>query len=277
MSELTKVPVISSLSDTGHVIVNDGEDVKQISKTDLMGQIANAKSISYDGSGSGIAADNVQGAITEVKGKVDNLASAYRPKGTVATYADLPTTAEVGWVYNVTNDETTGEKNKNYVWTDTGWDDIGGTYDMSVYYKKTEVDTAITSAVNTEKSARETAVLTETTRATSAEQAEVTARDAAIADKSLKKGTVTIKVADVTATPSDDEFATKTAYWNAHPYCYNLTVDGLTENYECHINYSSNSAIADGTWMTSAGVLRIYLRSMPTADITVQYTLQKAV
>jgi len=266
MSELTKVPVISSLSDTGHVIVNDGEDVKQISKTDLMGQIANAKSISYDGSGSGIAADNVQGAITEVKGKVDNLASAYRPKGTVATYADLPTTAEVGWVYNVTNDETTGEKNKNYVWTDTGWDDIGGTYDMSVYYKKTEVDTAITSAVNTEKSARETAIANE-----------VTARDAAIADKSLKKGTVTIKVADVTSTPSDDEFATETDNWNAHPYCYNLAVDGLTEDYEFHMNSSTNKSIADGTWMTSAGVLRIYLRSMPTADITVQYTLQKAV
>ena len=87
----------------------------------------------------------------------------------------------------------------------------------------------------------------ETDRAKAAEQAEVTARDSAIADKSLKKGTVTIKVADVTATPSDDEFATETDNWNAHPYCYNLAVDGLTEDYEFHMNSSTNKSIADGT------------------------------
>lgn len=53
--------------------------------------------------------------------EVDNkISSVYRFKGSVATYANLPTTGQVeGDVYNVTN---TGI---NYAWA-TGWDDIGG-------------------------------------------------------------------------------------------------------------------------------------------------------
>lgn len=52
------------------------------------------------------------------------VASVYRYKGSVATYADLPnnlTEAEAGWVYDV---QSSGD---NYSWTGTDWDPLGGT------------------------------------------------------------------------------------------------------------------------------------------------------
>ena len=154
MTRITSKPIISSLSDTGKIFVNDDQDVKQISKHDLMGQIANASAISYDGSGSGIKASNVQGAITEVKDKVDALGSPVTYKGTVATYADLPTTHAVGDMYNVTADETTHTANMNYCWNGTAWDSLGATTDMNLYYTKVQTDSALSLKANSSELAK---------------------------------------------------------------------------------------------------------------------------
>ena len=65
---------------------------------------------------------------TEVDGKVS---AVYKYKGTVATYADLPSTGlTVGDVYNV---ETDGS---NYAWNGTVWDKLGGDIDLSGYQTK---------------------------------------------------------------------------------------------------------------------------------------------
>lgn len=62
---------------------------------------------------------------TEVDAKI---ASAYIYKGSVDTYASLPTADQtVGDVYNVVD---TG---KNYAWDGTAWDDLGGIVDLSAY------------------------------------------------------------------------------------------------------------------------------------------------
>ena len=54
------------------------------------------------------------------------LAGVFHYKGSVATYADLPATGnEVGDVYNVID---TG---KNYAWSGSAWDDLGGIVDLS--------------------------------------------------------------------------------------------------------------------------------------------------
>lgn len=61
------------------------------------------------------------------------IASVYKAKGSVATYEDLPSNAQVGDVYNVT---ATG---KNYVWVEnlvdgeSGWDDLAGIIDLTPY------------------------------------------------------------------------------------------------------------------------------------------------
>ena len=61
----------------------------------------------------------------------DKVSAVYKYKGSVATYSDLPTTGNIiGDVWNVTD---TG---KNYAWTGSGWDDLGGTVDLSNYYTK---------------------------------------------------------------------------------------------------------------------------------------------
>lgn len=69
---------------------------------------------------------------TYTKQEVDNkVASVYKYKGTVATYADLPSSdLTIGDVYNV---EDTGD---NYAWTGTDWDKLGGNIDLSGYQEK---------------------------------------------------------------------------------------------------------------------------------------------
>lgn len=61
-------------------------------------------------------------------------------KGTVATYAELPTSGQsIGDVWNVT------ENGHNYAWSGTAWDDLGGDVDLSEYVKHSEL-IAITNA-----------------------------------------------------------------------------------------------------------------------------------
>ena len=62
----------------------------------------------------------------------------FRVKGSVATYADLPSSGQaIGDVYNVLD---TGS---NYCWTEDGWDKLSETIDLSNYYTKEEVDELI--------------------------------------------------------------------------------------------------------------------------------------
>ena len=56
------------------------------------------------------------------------MAIVYKYKGSVLELSDLPTECEIGDVYNVVN-----ENGKNFAWTGTEWDDIGGIVDLSEY------------------------------------------------------------------------------------------------------------------------------------------------
>ena len=63
----------------------------------------------------------------------NKLSNTYKFKGSVDTYADLPSLADNGDVYNVTS---TG---MNYAWTGTEWDELGATVNLDNYALKTEV------------------------------------------------------------------------------------------------------------------------------------------
>ena len=68
----------------------------------------------------------------EVNQKVS---SVYKYKGSVPTYADLPSTdLNIGDVYNVESDGS------NYAWDGSTWDKLGGNVDLSSYYTKTQTD-----------------------------------------------------------------------------------------------------------------------------------------
>lgn len=68
------------------------------------------------------------------------ISAVYKAKGSVATFEELPTNAQVGDVYNVT---ATG---KNYVWVEnlvdgeSGWDDLAGIVDLTPYATKEAVN-----------------------------------------------------------------------------------------------------------------------------------------
>ena len=91
---------------------------------------------------------------TEVNAK---LSGVFKPKGSVANLASLPTTGQVeGDVWNMID---TGD---NYVWVldlnstgIAGWDKLGGGVDLTNYYTISQVNTAITNAINAIPSHRE--------------------------------------------------------------------------------------------------------------------------
>lgn len=81
---------------------------------------------------------NLNGQMTTFRTEVDaeiteKLSKVYRPCGSVATYDDLPTDAEVGDVYNLLD---TGV---NYAWTGTEWDSLAGIIDVSKFVAKADI------------------------------------------------------------------------------------------------------------------------------------------
>lgn len=69
-----------------------------------------------------------------------DISSVYKYKGSVETYAELPTEhQQVGDVYNVESaDSAHGIKaGDNVAWNGTAWDVLSGTVDLSNYYDKT--------------------------------------------------------------------------------------------------------------------------------------------
>ena len=74
---------------------------------------------------------------------IQDLSTVFRYKGSVETYTDLPTSGQqVGDVYNV------NDTGKNYAWSGTLWDDLGGTVDLSIYATKTELTSALSGKVD---------------------------------------------------------------------------------------------------------------------------------
>lgn len=92
--------------------------------------------------------------VTTLEGK---LSSVYSYKGSKATYAELPSNAAAGDVWNVEEAHDNHPAGTNWAWTGIAWDALGGAIDLSSYYNKTQADAAIKAAVDAEKALRETA------------------------------------------------------------------------------------------------------------------------
>lgn len=92
--------------------------------------------------------------VTTLEGKIS---SVYSYKGSKATYAELPSDAAAGDVWNVEEAHDNHPAGTNWAWTGTAWDALGGAIDLSAYYNKTQADAAIATAVDAEKTLREAA------------------------------------------------------------------------------------------------------------------------
>ncbi len=64
---------------------------------------------------------------SECREMVESLTSVYRWKGSCAA-ADLPSDAEVGDVWNLTDDSEYGQAGMNVGWTGESWDSLGGSW-----------------------------------------------------------------------------------------------------------------------------------------------------
>ncbi len=81
------------------------------------------------------ASGNVITATYATKEDISSLAKALKYKGSVSTYSELPTDAEIGDVWNVQKaDKTHGIKaGENVAWSGEAWDNLGGTVDLTDY------------------------------------------------------------------------------------------------------------------------------------------------
>lgn len=93
-----------------------------------------------------IATTSTNGLMSSAdKTKLNSLSSVMTYKGTVANYTDLPTNANIGDTYNITNSSDYNKAGDNAVWNGTAWDILSGTIDLSAYMLQTDM-VAITNA-----------------------------------------------------------------------------------------------------------------------------------
>ena len=103
-----------------------------------------------------LESDRTDAALSAAQGKalktlVDDLrasvAAALDYKGTKDTYEDLPSEDnKKGDVWNVVAAHGSTPAGTNYAWDGTQWDPLGGTVDLSRYYTKSQVNSAISTA-----------------------------------------------------------------------------------------------------------------------------------
>ena len=103
-----------------------------------------------------LESDKTDAALSAAQGKalktlIDDLkasvAAALDYKGTKDTYEDLPSkNNKKGDVWNVVAAHGSTPAGTNYAWDGTQWDPLGGTVDLSGYYTKSQVDSAISTA-----------------------------------------------------------------------------------------------------------------------------------
>ena len=120
-ADLTNVPAAATVDQ-----VYNGSSTNAQSGTAVAGLIANY-----------MTSNEVNTAISNA------ISTVYKYKGSVATYADLPSSdQQVGDVWNVESD------GHNYAWTGTEWDRLAGTVDLSNYVTLNTAQTITNKTIN---------------------------------------------------------------------------------------------------------------------------------
>lgn len=107
-------------------------------------QVNVIESVKVDGVALTVSEKGVNIDLSAFAKKAD-VATAYKPMGSVAV-AELPASANVGDVYNITDASDYGPAGTNVVYTENGWDALAGITDLSEYAKSADVSTQIQEA-----------------------------------------------------------------------------------------------------------------------------------
>ncbi len=125
---LSDIARTGNLADAGqdatHRVVTDAEKNKWNTAADRTIP-TKTSNLTNDGEGNGKFA--TEAYVDEKTSKV------YRYKGTVDTFEELPTSNEVGDVYNVVGTHGDNPAGTNYAWDGEAWDALGGSVDLSKY------------------------------------------------------------------------------------------------------------------------------------------------
>lgn len=106
-------------------------------------QIEVINSLESDRTDAALSANQGKVLMSEITTLAGKLTGIYTYKGTVAEFGALPTDPVAGDVYNVEAAYDGHAAGTNYAWNGTEWDALAGSIDLSGYYSKDEVDTAI--------------------------------------------------------------------------------------------------------------------------------------
>lgn len=130
------------LIDTDKILSTDYSGWKRVDAgdTQLIEVVDNLTSDDADKALSAKQGKVLMGEINGVKAKLSNI---YTYKGSKDKYAELPTDAEAGDVWNVAEAHNGHPAGTNYAWTGSEWDALAGSVDLSNYFSKDEVNAAI--------------------------------------------------------------------------------------------------------------------------------------
>lgn len=163
------------------------------------------------------------------------VASVYKYKGTVDTEAELPEADQVvGDVYHVV------EKSKEFVWDGTKWEELGGIVDLSGYYTKGEVDSAIDTDVEAARAALQTNIDAKAAKVTGATAGNLAGLNGSgdLTDSGLKAGGATLNVA-----PNATTLATEAAV----SAVAGTKVDKVSGTADNIVVFAADGAIADSS------------------------------
>ena len=116
----------------GEIEALQGESHTHENKSVLDG-ITSGKITAWDSAEANAIAAANEYTDTQVESISSKLSTVYNYKGSVNTYAELPTGATVGDVYNVVEANEGIPAGTNYAWNGTLWDALGGSIDLSGY------------------------------------------------------------------------------------------------------------------------------------------------
>ena len=175
----------------GIVNLNGGTDgIVLESSVDIRGDVSGtavSKSIPAVASAVDTKLASEKAVATAIENVKSAVSTAYIYKGSKDTFAELPAEGNsVGDVWNVVAAHGNVPAGTNYAWTGEAWDALGGSVDLSVYSTTEQMNTAISTAVDTA-----VAPITANVDSLSSNKADVDAGNITVATWKSKLGFVT--------------------------------------------------------------------------------------
>lgn len=141
---------IYMLTDTSKILSSDYSGWLRVDAGNAE-QVEVVDNLTSDDTNKALSAKQGKVLMGEIDGVKAKLVNIYTYKGSKDKFSELPTDAVAGDVWNVAEAHDKHAAGTNWAWTGTKWDALAGSIDLTNYYNKSEVDTAILDETNRAK------------------------------------------------------------------------------------------------------------------------------